>query len=79
MTLRVKVVFASSQKLGPGEEREAGSFPQEQKQQCAVVEVDNGATVSAFLDALMHSSDNLQHCLDSRSIPTLCLRCVVHG
>ena len=74
MTLRVKVVFASSHKLGPGEEEKAGSVPQEQKQQCTVVELDNGATVSAFLDALIHTSGSFQHCLDSQSIPTLCLR-----
>lgn len=78
MTLRVKVVFASSRKLGPGEEGEAGSVPQEQKQQCTVVEVDNGATVSTFLDTLRHTSDSLQQYLDSQNIPTLHLRYAMH-
>lgn len=74
MTLRVKVVVASSQKLSPGEEGKEGRFPQEQKQQCTVVEVESGATVSTFLDALRHTSDSLQQCLDPLNIPRLCFR-----
>ena len=74
MTLRVKVVFASSQKLSPGEEGKEGSFPQEQKQQCTVVEVESGATVSTFLAALRHTSDRLQQCLEPHNIPRLRFR-----
>ena len=79
MTLRVKVVFAISLKAGAREEETARSAQQGQKQQCTVVEVDDGATVFTFLDTLRQTSPNLQQCLNSRNLPSLLLRYAMHG